>query len=37
MADIVARRTEQHRRLRLLKAQQIDDGILDVSRGYRIA
>ncbi len=32
MADIVARGAKQHRRLRLVEAQQIDDGILDVCR-----
>ena len=30
MPDIVARRAEQHRRLGLMQAQQIDHGILDV-------
>ena len=30
VADIVARRTEQHRRRCLVEAQQVDDGILDI-------
>ncbi len=32
VADIVARRAEQHRRLRLVKAQQVDHGVLDIRR-----
>ena len=35
VADIVARRAEQHRRLRLVEAQQVDDGVLDVRRADR--
>ena len=32
MADIVARRAEQHRRLRLVQAQQVDHRMLDIGR-----
>ncbi|CUS45248.1 hypothetical protein MGWOODY_Smn1605 [hydrothermal vent metagenome] len=33
MADIVARRAEQHRRFGLVQAEQVDHGILDIGRG----